>query len=135
LIGNDWRSGIDHEVVTGLVDREEWRPFLKRWSEEWITAHDPGRDAPLDEDVIRDAWLGFASATADEIAAAQARLGRSLPGRSRNLGQVVQQGFEQGGVVRVGGGQQHDKRDAATVDGEVELAAVLPRSVEFAAES
>src|SRR6266487_6976092 len=58
---------------------EPYRPFLKRWSEEWITAHDPERDAPLDEDVVRDAWLGFAPASADEVAAAEARLGCSLP--------------------------------------------------------
>src|SRR6266545_1479361 len=61
------------------MDRQEWRPFLKRWSEEWITAHDPERDRPLDEDVVRDAWLGFARASAEEVAAAEARLGCSLP--------------------------------------------------------
>jgi hypothetical protein len=61
------------------VDRERWRPFLKRWSEEWIAAQDPENDQPLDEGVARDRWLGFAPATAEEIAAAEARLGVSLP--------------------------------------------------------
>jgi hypothetical protein len=61
------------------MDREEWQPFLKRWSGEWVAGHDPERDAPLDEDVVRDAWLGFTAASADEVAAAETRLGRSLP--------------------------------------------------------
>ncbi|WP_336050176.1 SMI1/KNR4 family protein [Streptomyces sp. CA2R101] len=61
------------------MNREQWRPFLTRWSEEWILGHDPERDAPLDDEVIRDGWLGFAPASADEVAAAEARLGRGLP--------------------------------------------------------
>jgi len=61
------------------VDAEQWRPFLKRWSEEWIAAHDPENDQPLDEAVVRDGWLGFAPAAEEEIAAAEARLGVSLP--------------------------------------------------------
>jgi SMI1 / KNR4 family (SUKH-1) len=61
------------------MDREAWWPFLKRWSQEWITAHDPSRDAPLEAGVLRDAWLGFAPASDAEIAAAEARLGCSLP--------------------------------------------------------
>jgi len=61
------------------VDREQWRPFLKRWSEEWITAHDPENDQPLDEAVVRDRWLGFAPATEEEIAAAEGRLGVRFP--------------------------------------------------------
>ncbi|MBC6456580.1 SMI1/KNR4 family protein [Actinomadura sp. HBU206391] len=61
------------------MERERWQPFLKRWSEEWISTHDPEKEEPLDEDVIRDAWLGFAPASAEEVAAAEARLGHSLP--------------------------------------------------------
>ncbi|MFE0187424.1 SMI1/KNR4 family protein [Streptomyces sp. NPDC059008] len=61
------------------MNREQWRPFLKRWSEQWIAGHDPERDAPLDDDVVRDGWLGFGPAGADEVAAAEARLGRTLP--------------------------------------------------------
>lgn len=57
------------------MDREQWRPFLKRWSEEWIAAHDPVADQPLDESVVRDGRLGFAPASADGIAAAEARRG------------------------------------------------------------
>ncbi|GFE17935.1 hypothetical protein Sgleb_59820 [Streptomyces glebosus] len=61
------------------MNREQWRPFLKLWSEEWIVRHDPERDAPLDDEVVRDGWLGFAPATPDEVTAAEARLGRTLP--------------------------------------------------------
>ncbi|MDL4776434.1 SMI1/KNR4 family protein [Actinomadura xylanilytica] len=61
------------------MDRDEWRPFLKRWSEEWIAGHDPERDAPLEAEVVRDGWLGFAPARPEEIAAAEARLGQMLP--------------------------------------------------------
>ncbi|MFE0376113.1 SMI1/KNR4 family protein [Streptomyces inhibens] len=61
------------------MNREQWQPFLKLWSEEWIAGHDPERDAPLDEGAVRNGWLGFAPASADEVAAAEARLGRALP--------------------------------------------------------
>lgn len=61
------------------MNREQWRPFLKRWSEEWIAGHDPEGDGPLEDAVVRDKWLGFAPAGADEVAAAEARLGRPLP--------------------------------------------------------
>jgi hypothetical protein len=71
------------------MDREQWRPFLKRWSEEWIRAHDPENNQPLDEDVVRDGWLGFAPASADEIAAAEARLGCSLPPSLREFLEVT----------------------------------------------
>ena len=61
------------------MDREPWRSFLKRWSEEWIASRDPGEGEPLDEAVVRDGWLGFEPASGAEIAAAEARLGRPLP--------------------------------------------------------
>ncbi|MFC0602215.1 SMI1/KNR4 family protein [Streptomyces palmae] len=61
------------------MDRQKWQPFLQRWSEEWISAHDPQRDSPLDEAVVRAGWLGFAPASAERIAAAEVRLGRALP--------------------------------------------------------
>jgi hypothetical protein len=66
-----------------VLDREQWRPFLKRWSEEWIAAHE--NDRPLDDLTVRDGWLGFAPASADEIAAAAARLGCSLPPSLRSF--------------------------------------------------
>ena len=45
--------------------------------------------------------------------------------RGRQRRDVVQDRREQGAVVRVGGGEQDAQRDAAAVDGEVELAAGL----------
>lgn len=62
-----------------MLRRDEWRSFLKRWSEEWVSVHDPERDAPLEDDVASAGWLGFAPASTDEIVAAEQRLGRSLP--------------------------------------------------------
>ena len=59
--------------------REEWAPFLERWSGEWVDGHDPESDAPLAEEVAKDRWLGFAPAAEADIAAAEARLGRRLP--------------------------------------------------------
>ncbi|TDD81459.1 SMI1/KNR4 family protein [Actinomadura rubrisoli] len=61
------------------MDREDWTPFLKRWSEEWITSHD-GEENPLpDAEVVAEGWLGFAPAAPAEIAAAEERLGLRLP--------------------------------------------------------
>ncbi|MGW3008301.1 SMI1/KNR4 family protein [Streptomyces sp. NPDC001219] len=61
------------------MNREQWRPFLKRWSEEWIAGHEPEREGALAEETVRDGWLGFGPAGGDEVAAAEARLGRTLP--------------------------------------------------------
>lgn len=62
-----------------MGERTTWRPFLEQWSAEWIAGHDPDKDAPLAQEVVRDAWLGFAPASEAEVAAAEARLGRRLP--------------------------------------------------------
>ncbi|MER7794181.1 SMI1/KNR4 family protein [Streptomyces sp. NPDC097640] len=61
------------------MNREQWRPFLQQWSEEWVDSHDPEKDGELDEAVVRDRWLGHAPASEEEIAAAEARLGCTLP--------------------------------------------------------
>ncbi|MEH1163883.1 SMI1/KNR4 family protein [Micromonospora sp. CPCC 205539] len=54
------------------------REFLQRWSREWVVAHDPERDRPLDDET-RGGWLGFPPATPGQIADAEERLGRRLP--------------------------------------------------------
>ncbi|HET6502555.1 MAG TPA: SMI1/KNR4 family protein [Amycolatopsis sp.] len=54
----------------------DWKPWLTRWSEEWISSAEPG---DLDSAVLTQCWLGFAPATEDEVAAAEARLGMRLP--------------------------------------------------------
>ncbi|MFJ5228655.1 SMI1/KNR4 family protein [Kitasatospora sp. NPDC088391] len=61
------------------MDRVEWRAFLELWSAEWIAAHDPERQDPLDPAVVREGWLGFAPASEAAITAAEARLGHRLP--------------------------------------------------------
>jgi cell wall assembly regulator SMI1 len=67
------------EVEGTMGERTTWRPFLEQWSTEWVAGHDPDKDAPLAQEVVRDAWLGFAPASEVEVAAAEARLGRRLP--------------------------------------------------------
>ncbi|MFD1276107.1 hypothetical protein ACFQ51_43895 [Streptomyces kaempferi] len=59
-----------------MAERTTWRPFLEQWSAEWIAGNDPDKDAPLAQEVVRDAWLGFALASEAEVTAAEARLGR-----------------------------------------------------------
>jgi hypothetical protein len=118
------------------MDRQEWRPFLKRWSEEWITAHDPERDRPLDEDVVRDAWLGFARASAEEVAAAEARLGCSLPPSLREF-LLVTNGWRDAGnfIYRLAGTTEldwlRDTDDAGWIEAYSELddGGVLGRSL------
>ncbi|WP_406641221.1 SMI1/KNR4 family protein [Amycolatopsis sp. WGS_07] len=54
----------------------DWRPWLSRWSAEWVQSAEPGE---LDPEVLRDRWLGFAPASAETVAATEARLGQALP--------------------------------------------------------
>ncbi|MBD0738671.1 SMI1/KNR4 family protein [Streptomyces sp. CBMA29] len=77
--------------------RADWRGFLERWSEEWIAGHDPERRGPLAEEVLRDRWLGFAPASEDAVAAAEARLGRRLPPSLREF-LLVTDGWRDAGV-------------------------------------
>ncbi|MFC5751932.1 SMI1/KNR4 family protein [Actinomadura rugatobispora] len=86
------------------MDRDAWRPWLERWSEEWIDAHDPERDRPHDDDVLRHRWLGFAPAAPERIAAAEARLGRALPPSFREF-LLVTDGWRYAGsfIWRLGG--------------------------------
>lgn len=72
-----------------MAEAEAWRPFLERWSREWIGAHDPGQDRPLDPVAMRDGWLGFAPADPAAVAAAEARLGCRLPPSLREFLQVT----------------------------------------------
>jgi hypothetical protein len=60
------------------------RAFLERWSREWVVAHDPARDRPMDE-AVRAGWLGFEPATEEQVLAAEARLGRRLPPSLRSF--------------------------------------------------
>jgi hypothetical protein len=89
------------------LHRYEWRSFLKRWSEEWIVVHDPLRDPPLADGVLQDQWLGFPPATEDQIAAAERRLGRSLPPSLREF-LLVTSGWRDAGdfIHRLAGAEE-----------------------------
>ncbi|MHA6761888.1 SMI1/KNR4 family protein [Streptacidiphilus sp. PAMC 29251] len=78
------------------MDRAEWRTFLEQWSAEWIAGHDPDSDPPLDQDVVRDVWLGHGPASEAEVAAAEARLGRRLPPSLREF-MLVSNGWRDAG--------------------------------------
>ncbi|MER5786589.1 SMI1/KNR4 family protein [Streptomyces mobaraensis] len=130
------------------MDREQWRPFLKRWSEEWIAGHDPEQDGPLDEAVVRDGWLGFAPASEADVAAAEARLGRRLPPSLREF-LLVTDGWRDAGpfVYRLAGTRElewlADSDEAHWIEayarddveeGELDEGAVLGRSLKLSLE-
>lgn len=60
----------------------EWKPWLTRWSREWVSSSEP---ADLDPEVLCDGWLGFAPASVEAVAAAEARLGVRLPPSYRDF--------------------------------------------------
>ncbi|MGI5216739.1 SMI1/KNR4 family protein [Nocardia sp. CA-290969] len=59
-----------------------WRPWLELWSEERITAGDPGE---LDPEVVRQRWLGYGPAAEADVAAVEERLGLRLPPSYRSF--------------------------------------------------
>ncbi|WP_280420125.1 SMI1/KNR4 family protein [Nocardia carnea] len=59
-----------------------WRPWLELWSEERITAGDPGE---LDPAVVQQRWLGYAPAAEADVAAVEERLGVRLPPSYRSF--------------------------------------------------
>ncbi|MFJ9644021.1 SMI1/KNR4 family protein [Streptomyces sp. NPDC004244] len=79
------------------MKHEQWQPFLERWSGEWVDAHDPEQDLPLADGVARERWLGFAPATAEAVAATEARLGRTLPPSLREF-LLTSDGWRNAGV-------------------------------------
>ncbi|MBC2878954.1 MULTISPECIES: SMI1/KNR4 family protein [Streptomyces] len=130
------------------MDREQWRPFLKRWSEEWIAGHDPEQDRPLDEEVVRDGWLGFAPASDADVAVAEARLGRRLPPSLREF-LLATDGWRDAGpfVYRLAGTRGLDwlaaSDEAGWIDaysgddveeGEPDEGAILARSLKLSLE-
>ncbi|NJP43326.1 SMI1/KNR4 family protein [Actinacidiphila epipremni] len=87
-----------------MGERTAWRPFLEQWSAEWIVGHDPAEAPPLDPEVVRDGWLGFAPASEAAVAAAEQRLGRRLPPSLREF-LLVTDGWRDAGcfVYRMAG--------------------------------
>jgi hypothetical protein len=68
-----------------------WRPFLERWSADWVDS--PGEKArkerkewtDADEEILRRRWLGFPPADGDRIAALEERLDVTLPPTYRSF--------------------------------------------------
>ncbi|MEU7728066.1 SMI1/KNR4 family protein [Streptomyces sp. NPDC040724] len=131
--------------------RFEWRPFLERWSGEWADAYDPEHDGlPGAEDRRAARWLGREPADEAGIAAAEARLGVTLPPSLRSF-LAVTDGWHHAGtfVWRLAGcedlgwcGDPHDMRgvwlDGAGDDADEDLvraAGLWSRSLQLSAES
>ncbi|MFD6230548.1 SMI1/KNR4 family protein [Streptomyces sp. NPDC060232] len=131
--------------------RFEWRPFLERWSAEWADAYDPERDGPRGgEGCAAAGWLGREAAAAAGIAAAETRLGVTLPPSLRSF-LAVTDGWHHAGtfVWRLAGcedldwcGDPHDMRDmwldGAGDDADedlVRMAGTWSRSLQLATES
>ncbi|MEV6419105.1 SMI1/KNR4 family protein [Streptomyces sp. NPDC051662] len=62
-----------------------WRPFLERWSADWLDSPDARGRGDVDETVLRDRWLGFPAAGEDRITELEARLGVTLPPTYRSF--------------------------------------------------
>jgi hypothetical protein len=62
---------------------EAWKPFLKRWSEEWLSVNKEEPISAFEEPVT--GWLGFPPAAEAEVAAVEKRLGCALPPSFRNF--------------------------------------------------
>ncbi|MEU9162796.1 SMI1/KNR4 family protein [Streptomyces sp. NPDC048424] len=131
--------------------RFEWRPFLERWSGEWADAYDPEHDGlPGAEERRAARWLGREPADEARIAAAETRLGSTLPPSLRSF-LAVTDGWHHAGhfVWRLAGcedlrwcGDPHDMRgiwlDGAGDDADEDLvrqAGLWSRSLQLAAES
>ncbi|RVX42141.1 SMI1/KNR4 family protein SUKH-1 [Nonomuraea polychroma] len=77
------------------MDRTAWRPFLERWSEEWLAVRE---EEPLPfEEPITGNWLGYAPASDAQVAEAEARLGRTLPPSFREF-LLTTDGWRRAGV-------------------------------------
>ncbi|MFE2745963.1 SMI1/KNR4 family protein [Streptomyces scopuliridis] len=62
-----------------------WRPFLERWSADWLDSPGARGQGDVDETVLRDRWLGFPAAGEDRITELEARLGVTLPPTYRSF--------------------------------------------------
>lgn len=77
----------------------EWEPFLKQWSQAILAAPDFD-PADLSPAVVESGWLGLPGATDDQIRAAEARLGVSLPPSYRAFLKVTNGWRYTGGFAR-----------------------------------
>jgi hypothetical protein len=61
----------------------DWRTFLTEWSRELLALEDLA--AGLPHEVVASGWLGYPGATEDQLAHAEAHLGRVLPSSYRDF--------------------------------------------------
>ena len=59
---------------------EEWRTFLQKWSDEWLST-----DEDFPNAVRKSRWLGYKPATEEQIAQLEERLGYRLPPSYRSF--------------------------------------------------
>ncbi|WP_336211024.1 SMI1/KNR4 family protein [Nonomuraea sp. LPB2021202275-12-8] len=77
------------------MDRTAWESFLHRWNEELLaTGVEP--DSMLDKPVT-DGWLGYSPASAEQVRAAEERLGCTLPPSLREF-LLVTDGWQAAGA-------------------------------------
>lgn len=62
-----------------------WRPFLERWSADWIDSPGARGRGDVDETILRERWLGYPAAGEDRIAELEERLGMTLPPTYRSF--------------------------------------------------
>ncbi|MFJ2672177.1 SMI1/KNR4 family protein [Streptomyces sp. NPDC087525] len=62
-----------------------WRPFLERWSADWLDSPGARGRGDVAETVLRDRWLGFPAAGEDRIGELEERLGVTLPPTYRSF--------------------------------------------------
>ncbi|MFJ9850259.1 SMI1/KNR4 family protein [Streptomyces sp. NPDC101150] len=135
-----------------------WGPLLKRWSEEWLealAAAEPGEFQELDEDMVRDRWLGFARADPARIAALEERLqalgiGVPLPPSLRSFLETTDGWRHAGGFVYLLAGAEdigpygdpydlqpmyEEHLDGAATEQEVLLAGMWGRALQLSLDS
>ncbi len=71
--------------MTGMWDDRGWRPFLDRWSADWLAARALEGGTERDADAAHAEGLGFAPASEERIAALEARLGVRMPPSYRSF--------------------------------------------------
>ncbi|MFD5781724.1 SMI1/KNR4 family protein [Streptomyces sp. NPDC126933] len=62
-----------------------WRPFLERWSADWVESIGALGLRDGDEEALRERWLGFPAAGEERIRALEERLGVTLPPTYRSF--------------------------------------------------
>ena len=100
------------------MPRYPWNDLLARWSDDIIQSGE--FEDELTPEIAASGWLGYPSATEDEIVAAEARLGTAFPPSYREFLQITNGWRMTTGFIRrvrpVGEVQWFSAEDQATVD-------------------